>query len=852
MSNNIIVNYNPIGSSYKIRNQEKNNYFHRTIDNFFSSLHLTITQTDSYDSDFNVYIKDKSAGEIFNAYQKMILNSEWDCRDNGDYHTIILGREYMFYNVDGKIVSSTTENNVKNSDEITFKLTYQSPVSFFPFINKELIDNNIIHVYDEGTILKSKNESKINTESNLKKMINRDKCRKFSENHFAISGFNLIGHSISINSQVCNTMSEVMDDDEKNSISVLGDVEDKYIVEMTAVPEFPTSSINVDEEFEHKSDEFLANKLLEELRYCYQGSIIMKFNPDIEIGDTITLMDNVSSTYGVFQIDSYEHSLDQRGLITSLVVRASWTPKDPFLDYHSTSISYKLINELKHNFNLDESEDSINSEIHKIMSLYLKYVVQTPKYCVFYKKKKKGFFNPSTIAYKNITSPTALPLRFFPMMIKGKAQIPKSLEPAFIAGKENGIADILSAITSNLTTLFKDCLFGFIQTGKRILTFIADMLISTVTFNMSELLKPIFGMTEEKAREKTYDDVKYIDGDDALNMLQYNPYEKKYKLMYNNFDLVFGFFNVRFQKEDDLYAANKLLEKTPQNNQSFINRKVHTVRKLMTDVFDCLFLVELYDSFNSNIGSKNYNIDDFLNDCSSDNSKIICKEKIYTNDYGNEYGAILKNDNVNNISYKTIKLDEDNRYAIEVTVDVSSFKLNEYKYSEETESKNVAFDVKQKGNKYYLKKYLEEIKIVFFHNLYGDNKFDKGENSLETRRKNVRELLEKYDQYCNSKTTGVIIMADFNLNVYNKGELPYKENKNYNYELPNNNFIAKIKTATTLNQYGYLKGNQYDNVILSKNINGVITAKVFEYPEKDKLTISDHVPIYVGIKKTQE
>ena len=85
------IQYKALGSSYKLRNArtEINNSM-QYIENIYSGIHLIHTQKDSYWADFNVYIQNKSAGEIFNAYEKMILNSQWDCRDNGDYHTILL------------------------------------------------------------------------------------------------------------------------------------------------------------------------------------------------------------------------------------------------------------------------------------------------------------------------------------------------------------------------------------------------------------------------------------------------------------------------------------------------------------------------------------------------------------------------------------------------------------------------------------------------------------------------------------------------------------------------------------------------------------------------------------------
>ena len=811
---------------------------HNGIIGYLDKKAIEAFKIDNYDDNFDLCIRDKSTGEILNAYEKMILNSQWDCRDNGDYQTIILGREYMFYEVDGKITSKEA-NKIDEEKELIFKLTYKNPIELFPYINEQMINNKITAPFDEGQILKMYSGGEIDATNNLEKMLDRNKCRKFSENHFAISGFNLIGHSISINSNVCNTMSEILDDDKKNTISILGDVDIQYIVEQTAIPEFPTSSMSEESDFEHRSDEFLANKLLEELRYCYQGSIIIKFNPDIEIGDTITLMDNVSSTYGVFQVDSYEHSLDQRGLITSLIVRASWTPKDPILDYHSQNIGYDLIKKIKEHFKLEENSNDTNTQIYEIASLYLKYIVQSPKYCVFYKKKEEGFFNKSTVYYNNISSPTALPLRFFPMYIKGVQQMPKSLKYAFVIGAEkNSIKSLLSSILSTTFYTLKECIYGFGAGALKVFYFISDMLISTVTFNLSELIKPLLGFGISKAEKNTFDDIVKMDKDDALNMLQYNPYEKKYKLLYNNFDIVFGFFNIRLQKQDDLYAGNKLLEKTAENNKNLLIRKVEVVKKMLNDVFDALLLVELYDGFKADIGNSSiYTFEDFLNDCTSNLIDVSLKEKITTNTFvekdktitSNEYGAVLKRKNVKDFSYETINIEDGKRKAIVFKYDISSFNL------------------KRKGSFSNFK----ELIIIFFHNLYGDNKDD---NDIGTRRKNIDDILNKYKSYCESETTGVVIMADFNLNVYNHGDKPYDgfgTSKNFTYELKNNDFVAQIKTPTTLKSNGKLRGNQYDNVLLSKNINGLISAKVFEYPEKDKLTISDHVPIYIGIKKMQ-
>lgn len=854
--------YVPLTSSYATRGGGGNNdeitdkrlQNSNIISNAVDAVYAEKLYTQAYFHPFEVQIRNQSAGEIFNLYEKLILNSQWDVRENGDYQTIILGREYMFYSVDNTVINQNSFTYNENQNKV-IKQQETNPINFLNSVYDELVNNlKATDVFDNGTIISSSKKSDKNLSEgnnlkeneNLKKFIQRDNCRKFSENHFAISGFNLVTHSIKMNSNVINTVSEILNDDgDKNTISILGDVTDNFISELTVTPPLHSSSAIDEDENLHRSDEFLANRLLEELRYVYQGSIIIKYNPDIEIGDTITLLDNVNSVFGVFQVDSYEHSLDQKGLITSLLVRASFTPKDPILDYHAQDMGYKLINKIKERMNGNNYKYDKTNNIFKVISLYMKYLVQAPKYCVFYKKKEKGFFNPSTVDINNVNSPTALPLRFYPMYRKGKAQIPKSIEYAFASGADkNEITSLLLSISAKIEELFKDFLSGFTSGTIKLISFLGDILISTVTFNMSELIKPLLGLTSAKAKKNTYDEVKEIDNDNASSILQYNPYENKYRLMGTNFDIVFGFFNIRLQSTEDLFAFNKTSQRNSENATSLLNQKINVVRKMLTDVFDCMLLVELYDGFNTNekkiqnglivkeTNDAPYTYQDFLKDCTINGYTLDQCLEITDNGISKEYGAVIKNDKLGSFTYRTIELSGDNRRAIELTYNVENLGISN------------ALNNKVK---------IKQLKIAFFHNLYGESLYDKGENAIEIRKQNVTSLLEKYKAEAISSDVGVIIMADFNLNIYNEGEQPYKSNGtdiNYTYRLEKtSNFIAQIKSPTTLNQYGYLKGNQYDNILLSKNINKQVGVKVFEYPNKDKLTISDHIPVYVGIKK---
>lgn len=97
-------------------------------------------------------------------------------------------------------------------------------------------------------------------------------------------------------------------------------------------------------------------------------------------------------------------------------------------------------------------------------------------------------------------------------------------------------------------------------------------------------------------------------------------------------------------------------------------------------------------------------------------------------------------------------------------------------------------------------------KIIFFRDLYDIIQNDNGKNSIKTRRKKDYKVIKKYNSYYNSNETGVIIMADFNLNIYNRGEKTYSGTavyKNFTYELPDDKFIAQIKSPITLNQYDF-------------------------------------------------
>lgn len=835
-----------------------------------TSSYAGLMATDSFDFDF----RSINAGQIFNSFEDAILDIKWDVRETEDYQTILLARSHMFYTVNDyddlkyyydyiyksdssddflTLFFDEENNSIKNPLDFLYRVNY---VNINKLLDTSLYDYGTINYYfDKDNIT---DEKLTDGQALTKQLLFRKKCKKVSENYFAISRFNLITHNITVNNEVPNTITEIYKDDKKNTISILGDVADEYIIEKSITPKIIASSLNEDSPTNlFRSNEYLANTLLKELRYTYQGSIIIKYNPKIEVGDTISLIDNVSETYGIFEVDSIEHSLDQRGLITSLLVKAYWTLSDPVLDYYSTELSFKLMNQFKKS-KIDYISNNNMNKVTNIIGNYLKYIVQAPKYCSFYHKVKERLFYPSTVDSDPNHVPTALPLRFYPMIKKGVAQIPENVKYAFfkVPKEKNNYYAICTILSAHFNKVVIGGLKSFSDGAIAAATFIADILISIVTFDISEFFKPLLGITSDKAVNKTFDKVENVDDNVMFSMNTYNPYETKYNLM-GKFDLTFGFFNVRLQNTKDLFAQ-KYVEPTESLAKQYLNEKERVVRKMMNDVFDCMFLVELYDGFNKNndkepkynfnlknSSNEKYSYKDFLNRISLSTKnestnlfRNVCTEQIFENSSNiKEYGSVIirksKFGSTRDFPYRTVSLAENNRKAIEIAFDVLDLEIT-----------NSIDDDNQ----------ITEIIFVFMHNLFGESKYKDGDNSLNIRRENVESLLKRYSKTAISDNVGVIIMGDFNLHLYKKGSKPLEtsstKNTNSFMEIDSSyNFEPQINSLTTIGKDGNVSGNQYDNILLSKNLIGKVKARAFDYPEVDKIVVSDHIPVYVGLKK---
>lgn len=783
--------------------------------------------TEEFDNNISLTLQQFKYGDMLNLYQDMIVKSKWDVRDCNGSPSILLGRNHMFY--------KNSELTTKQIEDMIIKdSTVYSEV-------ENIFKNNAID------ILYSLYNTEIQTEADLKKqitlsefvenedidIINRNTVRKFSENHFAVSSYNLIDYEISINNEIPNAAFSQMEKskDGKRYITILSQTlmdaikynDGNKLKDQNFVP--PFAQLNAEEKFFNKfrNSEYLATQLLKAIELSYQGKIFITFNEDIEIGDKVTLFDNTNSTFGTFEIDAFEHSFDSgRGLMTCLYVKSSVDLVDPFLDKYYYGIAYGLIEDFKTTLlRQSDKEASItsNTKIKNIFGLYTKHLIQGPKYTpiIYYDSEPFKILDPDKII-DDFNIP--LPVRFMPYVRKGKFLAPATIEASFF-DSNNIYKNIFDQIMYNMQSYILKTVDSIGNYGKNLGIWLADNLLGMVTMNISDMLKPILGITSNAARDATINDNYNKDNTLAKLTTEYNTYDGIYHLG-RNYDLTLVFFNVQAQKVTNMFPTDKVKFTDEQFLERY-NKKVSTIKKMITDTFDCAFLVELYESFKY----KNYDINTFVQDVTPNilesSSKI---EHLFSQEkYGAEYGCSITKGTLQIESQKTIEL-TNKRSAVETVINIQHLKIKE----------------------------LERIKIIWFHNIYGETSMT-SRDTLQERKDNVTKVLNAYENQIDEKTA-VVIMADFNLTILNNGELPKKTSGSENnavYELPKNSkFSSKIKFPTTLNKLGKAEGNIYDNVIISRNLLGRVDAGRFNYPadkNSDKLIVSDHIPVYLGFKK---
>lgn len=855
--------------------------------------------------------KSENPGMIFNTMEQITLTSFWDSREDKDFSTIILGRSHMFYTSEGTPIAYLDLYG-KDNEELNVKipLTQYNPINFLPAVNYYLVNTlQKEELFDDATYVKYKDHKEEYETNTLEKNLNRKNVRRISENHFVISGFNLLFQEIKVNNDVINTVYPVGDFSffdhglERNIVSLFDITKNqaqesivKYVnsfikSQNVEVPKFLYDGFGAsDAVCLAIINEFLSNYLVKQVEYCYSGKIFIKYNPAIEIGDTITLLDETSSTYGIFRVDSFEHSLDTRGLITIVNVKATWDFRDPLLDIYSSKIGNDLIKELGKKIDKSFSNDESNIEnkiltpknkiIQKIMESYLKFLMQSPKYTMLF-QLKSGIISEEFEIYKNNSNtPTPVPLRFIPMFVKGKIQMPENLKCVFFDTSKNNYSSFLSNLSISYSLGWRTALNAIYNMSYKVLSFAMDFLLSTYTLGVHEFFKPLFGLSRDKAINSTFDnkDITKTDVFDGEvdSMQSYNPYTG---IQNSSKEFSLCFFNIQMMNAKNISQQNNIIDKAIKLKEQFIDSLINERN------FNAALIVELYESFKKD----DYTYKTFISKFNTyytvnrAGKKIVCGDgsPFLLNNIDKEYGASIFNQSKNkyyNINSQIRAIPGVDRNVVETIVEYDKpiYDKDKIMYSNVAYGGNSIVSTESMDHRrekmygaYSDRPY--KYKIIWFHNLYGKAKDGVTDaDNIAKRINNVRIIIDYYTKEYNSKVKynnlsrryegeniGYIIMADCNLQVYSYGTHPYftiNGGKNEEYMMPKDcPFTQKITRATIINKKtGLTNSNLYDNVLISDNALQFVKAGRIDYDDENKILISDHIPVYIKIDFTNQ
>ena len=863
--------------SYKVHNNSDSKPENQNEDDVVISKHLVSNNFVADGSNVKLKMKftNNTFPEVMNFYENLVLTSAWDVRENADYETLLLARSHLFYNtikykwknnsvfndflnkINEKKDNDLETTEIKNK-KIESKNNTSNPLRLFSDAFNHSIQEKYIDVAYDFKPEENKNNEEQGIFDNFEKNLFRNGSRKFSENHFAISKINLISHDIKINNTP-NSVSIVTGNGEDDEDKIVLSVVNSGV--MNDIVEKPISNVlnSIGEEITENNfliqADYMATQLIKELELTYQGTITILYNKDIQIGDLITLIDETASLQGIFKIMSFEHILDTRGLITILKVCASFEIRDPVVDTYSNDISYKLMESFKENVavGFDESDSYI---VNKVFAYYMKYITHSEKYTnfryVFFENEKgTSEIGDITTERSRLTfTPSIIPIRFYPMLKKGIMQIPDNLEKAF--GYQNAYYQegIFKYFSNFFSIKIRNTLKSFGKTMVKAIVFLADTIAETLSFGLSNLLKPFFGVTQKHSDEGIIGEI-----DVDKNEFKTTPYSPYGNITSNNlgrkFDFIVAFFNTQLQSTDNL--NNNFVIKDKDKAIKNLIFKEKSVKNYITETFDITLMVEIYDGFNKEVnGTKlipNYTYKDYIKNIEPENNSSNILGPLFTNHHGSEFGVVFsKNKNSTSKLHKSgvvekVVISKDNdgnlktelreRNFVETIIDISELNMP-----------------------------ISKLHIFWFHNFYGASDYDVDDISI--RRKFISNILKVMQQRLNENKVNVatILMGDCNLQLFNFGEKGVKKHigdsvlNNYYYVLPEaykKSLYVKLSEATTIDTKGELK-NAFDNIVVSKNlIEGEMAnyfyTSIYNYPVENKRMVSDHIPVYIGFKR---
>lgn len=790
-----------------------------------------------YNESVDMEFIEKKPGEIFNFYEKSILNSRWDIREDGDFASIILARDYYFYSKNdetkNKIRDIKKSKSTETKNVINKMIVNKNLFSLFGNSCETLVSLGFKELFDVATgtfYYKNNNNNKENT-LEINDFLDRKYIRRFSEEHCAISGFNLIDYNITVDNNISNTISAIktssfLKKNYRNQISLSSSLHPKDIIEKQIDSSDKCYDFGVKPKSHHTNlarwNEMAANELIKETEYVNSGKIFISFDPNIEIGDSIKLIDSTSSTFGKFRIETFEHIFDRRGLITVLVVKAFATVGDPTLDLMATNIAYDLMKD----FDKELIKNNENYIIKNIFSTFAKISSITPKYTNFQHKGRKN-----QVLEENGRIPTVVPYKLYPCIKKGKLQLSKSLQ-VFYSDSNSVYSSYFKRLGMKLKDKFYSSAISLSNVSSDMLSSVVDFAFSLTMLGVHEFFKPMLGITEKKAQRDVYGRQRDI-GDEMLeNLFSKSPYDP---LIRDSGIKSIGFFNIQCRDLDDITGTKKGSFKNLEmkEQEELLIMKKEMLKQTINN-FDLTLTVEGYNSWGHQ-SNKNLTIDSFIDSLGFLNKKTNLYKGVYTDKEGKateveEYGFLLKQKELSDdkiiLNIKEEYIESNKRKVAIVELEPTYFGLK---------SENI-----------------DKLYVLWLHNLFGND------DMIYERKKIVDNVLFKATEISKNPRNAVIIMGDFNLQIINHGDKPINTSasqKNAYYEMKSNcEFTALIDEITTLDKNGFLRASSYDNILVSKNIKNISVAKVFKpsfnnFKNSYNLrNMSDHVPVFVYFK----
>ena len=492
----------------------------------------------------------------------------------------------------------------------------------------------------------------------------------------------------------------------------------------------------------------------------------------------------------------------------------------------------------------------------KVFAYYMKYITHSEKYTNFryvFFENEKGTSDIGDIATERSRltfTPSIIPIRFYPMLKKGIMQIPDNLEKAF--GYQNAYYQegVFKYFSNFFSIKIRNALKSFGKTMVKAVVFLADTIAETLSFGLSNLLKPFFGVTQKHSDEGIIGEI-----DVDKNEFKTTPYSPYGNITSNNlgrkFDFTVAFFNTQLQSTDNLNNNFVITDKDKAIKNLIFKEK--SVKNYITETFDITLMVEIYDGFNKEVnGTKlipNYTYKDYIKNIEPENNSSNILGPLFTNHHGSEFGVVFsKNKNSTSKLHKSgvvekVVISKDNngnlktelreRNFVETIIDISELNMS-----------------------------ISKLHIFWFHNFYGASDYDVDDISI--RRKFISNILKVMQQRLNENKGNVatILMGDCNLQLFNFGEKGIKKHigdsvlNNYYYVLPEaykKSLYVKLSEATTIDTKGELK-NAFDNIVVSKNLiegemSNYFYTSIYNYPVENKRMVSDHIPIYIGFKR---